>query len=483
MSKTLEQKIQKLQQDYLDQLKLLQEKQDWQSIGPLGEQLQKSIAALVENHQEQTGIDFKAVPFKSKYYRHIDCTIDLDHFVYDGDKSYFEDFLRNPIIADASQSYSSSIPNSKKELLKRALRLSSGMAPKIFKSIDRCKVRLGLNTKIDIYVAQNPSMNAYCYPSHEGCIYILVTSALLEKLNEDELTFVIGHEIGHYLYQHHLLNPQMIHHQIGQHLTPSDSIRLFSWGRNAELSADRIGLICCGSYEAACLANFKLSSGISSDVLSFSLEEYLRQYKDIEKELNSGDATMEDFYSSHPINPMRVISLDLFYKSETYVKMFHTEGSFEWTEAEMEKKIHNFMTLMEPRYLNSKDEISKHIIEFIFLGGLCVSSCDGEITKEELEVLGTILPKENQEELFAKVKFWSVEMKMTALSEQSEKVMPHISLVTRCNIIRDLTLISLADGELKGKEFDCLCHICGLLDIHPSFIDQVINSISYQEAA
>jgi predicted RNA-binding Zn-ribbon protein involved in translation (DUF1610 family) len=146
MSKTLEQKVQELQQDYLHKLKELQEKQDWHSIGPLGEQLQKSIAALIENHQKQTATDFHAVPFKSKFYRHFDCTIDLDHFVYDGDKSYFEDFFKNPMIAQASQAYSSSIPNSKKELLKRALRLSAVMAPKIFKSIDRCKTKLGLNT-------------------------------------------------------------------------------------------------------------------------------------------------------------------------------------------------------------------------------------------------------------------------------------------------------------------------------------------------
>jgi Zn-dependent protease with chaperone function len=139
------------------------------------------------------------------------------------------------------------------------MRLTRGMAPKVFNSIDRRIDKLGLTSRIDIYCSQKPAMNAFCYPPHEGAIYILLTSALLEKLNEDELTFVIGH----FLCQHHLLSG-LASGLVASQLTPAKNIRLHSWQRNGELTADRIGLICCGSYETACTANFKLSSGVTS---------------------------------------------------------------------------------------------------------------------------------------------------------------------------------------------------------------------------
>ncbi len=484
LSNSVQLKIEKIQKDYALKMEEIQASQQWHLIEPLSQELTRAIEAVTAEYVDEIE-NQHSVPLttKSIHYRHTECEIDLDSFVYDGDRDYFEGFLENPLINQIVEEDAKKPTNSRKELLKHAMRLSPGMAPKVFNCIDRCREKLGLKSKIDIYVSQNPNMNAYCYPSHEGCIYILVTSALLEKMNEDELTFVIGHEIGHFLYQHHILCPQYIQKKLEGHLTPLDSIKLFAWNRNAELSADRLGLICCGNFEAASMANFKISSGISSDALLFSLSEYLKQYEDIEKEMNSGTASLEDFYSSHPLNPMRVIALELFYKSETYRSVFTPDEDPELTESEMEQKIQCFMKLMEPQYLNSNDDISKKIKEFIFLSGLTVASSDGAVSKEELLQLGTLLPGENHDKLFNQVKNWTFQMKMQALEEQSEKINPHLSAVTSCNIIRDLILVSFADGEFQENEYRCLCEICLLLEIHPSFVDQILNSLATQEAA
>jgi tellurite resistance protein len=481
---TIQKRIAELQNEYTKQIGVIQNNQQWHLIEEITRKLQQSIDALMRQVEAEAITPEESREERSHYYRHDECDIDLDGIVYDGDRLYFEGFLQNPQIAEVAHAAAGrNCSNSKKELLKHALRLAPGMAPSVFRCIERCKEKLGLKSKIDIYVAQNPMMNAFCYPPHEGCIYILVTSALLEKLNEDELTFVIGHEIGHYLYKHNLLSPNLIHEKLGAYLSPAESIKLFSWSRNAELSADRIGLICCGSYHSACMANFKISSGIASDVLSFSIDAYLHQYEDFEKELASGTSSMEDFYSSHPINPMRVVALDIFSKSVTFVEKFNTGSVAELSEKEMERKIDGFMKLMEPQYLNFDDEASKNIKEFIFLGCLTIASTDGEITQEEMDMLSQILPDQNNQELFYRVKDWTLEMKMVALSEQAEKILPHTSLVNSCNIIRDLVLVSLSDGEFEQCELECLIQICGFFRIHPSFIDQVLNSIAYQQAA
>lgn len=487
MSETLEQKIQKLNTDFAQKMQEVQASGNYQAIAGLTIELQEKVEALVKQEEAKVSLSLVEPLFSEKAspYRQEDCTLSLDHFVYDGDRDYFHELIHHPLISSLKNEAVKShvkAPDTKRELLKRALRLTPAMAPKIFKSVDRCREKIGFKPDIHVYVAQDPHMNAYCYPPQHGAVHILVTSSLLEKLNEDELTFVMGHEIGHYLYKHHELHPQYVLHQLGTSLSPAESIKLFAWQRNSELSADRIGLIACGSYESACLANFKISSGVTSDALLFSLEGYVKQYEDMENDIASGTATLEDLYSSHPINPIRVIALDVFQRSETY-RSTQNDSTHEYTEEQMEKKIAGFMKLMEPEYLSSNSEVSKKIKEALFLAGYTIALSDGEVETEELQYLMSILPGENHTQLQQRLHGRTVEMLMAALGEQIEKIRPHMSQVSACNFIRDVIIVALTDGELTDDEIGCLVGVCEMFDIHPSFIDHVLNSIATQSAA
>ena len=58
-------------------------------------------------------------------------------------------------------------------------------------------------SKLDINIIEEEDYNALCYPN--GNIYI--TDSFYKELNSDEaLTFVIGHEMGHYRNKDHLMN-------------------------------------------------------------------------------------------------------------------------------------------------------------------------------------------------------------------------------------------------------------------------------------
>ena len=56
-------------------------------------------------------------------------------------------------------------------------------------------------SKFNIYETPNEEVNAFVYP--DGSIY--VTDGLLNKINDNEmLTFIMAHELGHYVHRDHL---------------------------------------------------------------------------------------------------------------------------------------------------------------------------------------------------------------------------------------------------------------------------------------
>jgi hypothetical protein len=74
-------------------------------------------------------------------------------------------------------------------------------------------------------------------------------------------------------------------------------------------------------------------------------------------------------------------------------------------------------------------------------------------------------------------------MMLEAVAEQAEKVLPCLTYATMCNIVRDLVLLSLADGEFEGSEHQVLEKICEAQTIYPTFIDDVLNFINHQRTA
>ena len=64
-------------------------------------------------------------------------------------------------------------------------------------------------------------------------------------------------------------------------------MKLYAWIRNAEITADRVGMICCRKFDVAANTFFKLSSGITSSAFQFSVKDYLAQLEDIRYEVAS----------------------------------------------------------------------------------------------------------------------------------------------------------------------------------------------------
>jgi len=112
----------------------------------------------------------------------------------------------------------------------------------------------------------------------------------------EELDFVIGHEFGHFLFEHHAYpTPQ----------EAGNELRYLELRRASEISADRIGLVACEDIEVALRAILKVASGLDESNLEIDVAAYLRQVRDLQ--IGIGDESL--LYSSHPPFPLRARAL------------------------------------------------------------------------------------------------------------------------------------------------------------------------------
>ena len=343
--------MEKLQSEITNQILHANSNGDVSRANELSVKLTRDSQVLVENYRSKLTILLSEQDDLTKSIYKFPCKVDLDLTVYDGDRDYLLEFNTDPNIQKALKDYEEKVGmyNSRKNLLKSSLKLTQTMAPNIYAIGNKLKSTLGINSNIEFYVYQENRFNASVYPPREDNIYIMLSSSLLEKFKDDELTFVIGHELGHALFDHHKYNVNAILDIGKSYLSPLHAIKLFSWGRSAEISADRIGLVCCESFVAAARAFFKLSSGVTSDSLAFQLDEYIKQFVDLSAELADEQVSPEDWYSTHPFSPLRIKALELFSRSKTYSDLINKEIEWNYTEEEMETEISQFMSLMGKR--------------------------------------------------------------------------------------------------------------------------------------
>jgi heat shock protein HtpX len=69
--------------------------------------------------------------------------------------------------------------------------------PRLYNIVEEMKIASGLEHMPDIYIIDDPALNAFATGRSPDKASVAVTSGLLQKLNRDELQGVIGHEISH----------------------------------------------------------------------------------------------------------------------------------------------------------------------------------------------------------------------------------------------------------------------------------------------
>lgn len=152
------------------------------------------------------------------------------------------------------------VRQSELDLLGGGLHVTSKNMPDVYRIFrETCEV-LNMPYVPELYLGELPIANAFAVGADKA--YINITSQLFFRLDESEIRFMFGHELGHILCGHtkyNMLVRLMLH--MGYSVPGIDVILrpvmnltvrplLMLWNRRSEFSADRAGLLACQDLEA-----------------------------------------------------------------------------------------------------------------------------------------------------------------------------------------------------------------------------------------
>lgn len=179
----------------------------------------------------------------------------------------------------------------------------------------------------ELYVKLDPEPNAFTYGHTKP--FITIHSGLVDMLSDEELFFVISHEVGHIKAGHVLYgtmarNVAAIVAMLGQMtlgigalLGQGLVIALYEWYRCAELTADRAALLCVQDIEPARDTFMKLAGGSTRLAGELDRDEFLRQVREYEEvdrsTLDKAYKVLLTLWRTHPFAMQRAKELGIWH--------------------------------------------------------------------------------------------------------------------------------------------------------------------------
>jgi heat shock protein HtpX len=81
--------------------------------------------------------------------------------------------------------------------MSRAKKINRDDHPRLYNTVEEMKIASGLTKMPDVYIIDDPALNAFAAGRNPEKASVAITSGLLQKLSRDELQGVIAHEISH----------------------------------------------------------------------------------------------------------------------------------------------------------------------------------------------------------------------------------------------------------------------------------------------
>ena len=323
------------------------------------------------------------------------------------------------------------------QLLSTSVRVTKEIFPNINSAIENVFKRLKIENNLNFFITANHfQTQASCSAMPLGdSAEIILTSKLIELLNGEELESVIAHEVAHFYYQHAL------YPQPNSSMNRVETLNLLNFSRAAEISADRIGFIGCGSLESSLRAMLKITSGLSDKHLKFNFSNYLDQLREL-KEIK-GDKNL--MYSTHPNFLNRMQALIWFSMSNEYNKDLNSnkKGSFDLKTVDQKIDESIKKVIGDEIDYSNKDVVSRALM----WGSIEIFLSDKKFSKKEQELFKKNFGEKRAQSMLSFMKMAnpkSIQAKIDDTFKEASTLLKK----DKENIINELSkLVKVADGD------------------------------------
>jgi Zn-dependent protease with chaperone function len=216
------------------------------------------------------------------------------------------------------------------QFLASAIRVDHRQYPRVYQRFTEAAATLDVAELPELYVAQDPVINGSAIGLDKP--FIVITTGAVERLDDDELRAVLGHELGHVRSGHSVYRTIMMiltRWTVSLAWLPIGAIALrailaamFEWWRKAELSADRAGLLAGQDPAASTRLLMKLAGG--GDLSQIDTAAFLEQAAEYEGGGDLRDSLHKlgmTLFNSEPFPVARAAELRRWVDSGAYARI------------------------------------------------------------------------------------------------------------------------------------------------------------------
>ncbi|MEU6809753.1 M48 family metallopeptidase [Streptomyces sp. NPDC046831] len=238
---------------------------------------------------------------------------------------------------------------------------------------DACYI-LDLEAVPQMYVTQDPQPNAMCVGLDEPVI--VVTTGLVELLDEEEMRAVVGHEVGHALSGHAVYRTVLLFLTqlavrvawipLGNLAVMGIVTALREWFRKSELSADRAGLLVGQDLRASLRGLMKMAGG--NHLHEMNVDAFLEQAEEYEAGGDLRDSVLKILNvlpRSHPFAAVRAAELKRWAESRDHQRIMdgHYPRRGEDKDAGVGDSFRDSAAHYAGQVRNSKDPLMKLVTD------------------------------------------------------------------------------------------------------------------------
>jgi Zn-dependent protease with chaperone function len=224
----------------------------------------------------------------------------------------------------------------------------------------------------ELYVSQTPFFNAGAYGVDDP--FIVLHSAALEVLDEDELRALLAHELGHVMSGHALYTTiAAILALVSLGVLPALAalavlpVRLafLEWSRKSELSADRAGLLGCQDIVMAQRLDMKMAGGGRGEAFAgqMNVEAFMAQaheYAYSNEGLDVVYKILNTLALTHPMHTVRAAELQRWVAAGEYDRILRGEYTRRGAEAK-DRPFRDDMTAAKEYYSTEAKELAREV--------------------------------------------------------------------------------------------------------------------------